>query len=154
MGDWGPLEIVLVLVLAIGVLNAIGKNTSLLSVPQDNQTVGISEKDARCGLALSVPKQNEQITQSIRVAGSVNGCKWRIQDATALFAQVIDEEGAPLSDFVSVPIISTSGSKNTFDASISLLSTPETKTGTLILIPSVQTDESITVRIPLRFIPQ
>ncbi len=158
MDNWGPLEIILVLVLALAVLGAIGNkdNKQALAPNIENQSLSsLSEKDKRCGLTLTTPKSLERVSTNIHVSGSVSGCKWKVDGETALYAQVVNGGGAPVSAFTTVPVTETTTTRSTFDTVITLdPSTPSSGTGYLILIPAVADSDAITVRIPVRFVQQ
>ncbi len=155
MDKWGPFEIILGLVLVIGILNAIGKNPGVAPVgtPTDTQkTVQLSEKDKWCGLSITTPLSKEIVSTNVRVSGSIQGCKWQPNGTTALYAQVINKKGEPVSSFVTVPITAQSATASFFDTTIDLVGVAP-GSGTLILIPATpQKETSISVRIPLQFI--
>lgn len=154
--SWGPFEIVLVLVLALGVLNAIsGKNTSPVITPDSSkELVGLSEKDKRCGLSVTSPVSLEKVSNSIALAGSVSGCRWNSSEDIALYAQVITGGGVPISDYTAVIINNTDVNKKTFNMAISLNNAPTSGTGYVLLLPAVSEKEAVSVRIPIRFVRQ
>lgn len=154
--DWGPFEIILALVLLVGVLDAVGgKNTSPIVNPSSSKEVSkISEKDKRCGLSVISPVSLEKVTNSIRLEGSVSGCRWNSSGETALYAQVITGGGVPVSDYTAVVINNADTVKKTFNMAISLRDTPTSGTGYVLLIPAVSEKEAISVRIPVRFVRQ
>lgn len=158
MDSWGPLEIILVLVLALAVLGAIGnKDSKQAFAPNtDNQSIStLSEKEKRCGLTLTTPKSLERVSGVVQVSGSVSGCKWKVSGTTALYAQIVNGGGAPVSAFTPIPVVTTTAANATFDTAITLdANTPSSGTGYLILIPAIADKDAITVRIPVRFAQQ
>lgn len=153
MGDWGPFEIILVLVLVAGIFSAIGRAPTIAPTSQNQtQQVGLSDAEKRCGLSLTSPLARARVTDGVRVSGSVNGCKWNPVGEIALYAQIIDAKGAPLSDLTTIPPVAPAVVNTPFDMTVPLSSIPKTDTGTLILIPAEQRDDAITVRVPLRFV--
>lgn len=155
MNEWGPLEIILVLVLAIALLTNIGAKNSVTqkTQTQPNTTALLSDKEKRCGLTVESPVSLEKVAGTIHVAGVVSGCKWNIEGGTALYAQVVDGAGVPVSTFTAVPVGVTTNEITTFNTDISLTKTSK-KTGYLILIPAASTKENVSVRIPIRFVVQ
>jgi hypothetical protein len=153
MDQWGPLEIILVLVLVLGVLGAVGsKNQPAFAPTTGEQSLStLSEKDKRCGLTLGTPKSLERVKDGVRLSGSVSGCKWKVDGTTALYAQIVNGGGAPVSAFTTVPILTTDTTRSFFDTVVSLENAPASGTGYLILIPAVADSDAVTVRIPLRF---
>lgn len=153
MDQWGPLEIILVLVLVLGILGAVnGKKQPAFAPTTDGQSLStLSEKDKRCGLSLSTPKSLERVKDTVRLSGSVSGCKWKIDGTTALYAQIVNGGGAPVSAFTTVSVLTTDTARSFFDTAISLENAPTSGTGYLILIPAVADSDAVTVRIPLRF---
>lgn len=154
MNDWGPLEIILGLVLIVGILNSLGhKNTSPFIAPQSSKEVStLSDKDKRCGLSVSAPISLERVSTSVRLEGAVSGCRWSPSGETALFAQVITGAGVPVSEFVAVPVATTDPLRATFSTTIDIGRNPAKGTGYLILIPAVSEKEALSVRIPVRFV--
>lgn len=153
MDQWGPLEIILVLVLVLGILGAVGgKNQPAFAPTSGEQSLStLSEKDKRCGLTLSTPKSLERVSGSVRVSGSINGCKWKVDGTTALYAQVVNGGGVPVSAFTTVSVATSDTTRSFFDTIVSLENAPSSGTGYLILIPAVADSDAVTVRIPLRF---
>ena len=156
--SWGAFEVILGLVLAIGLLSSIsnkGKITPVVStdVPEKATIASIDTSTDRCGLAITAPLSLERVSESVRLAGLLSGCNWKPDGTTALFAQVINAGGVPLSDFVPVQDLGTDFLHTSFDTVITIDGNP-TGTGYLILIPATQQEQtrSISVRIPLRFI--
>lgn len=154
MNDWGPLEIILGLVLIVGILNSIGhKSTSPFVAPQSSKEVStLSEKDKRCGLSISAPLSLERVSTTVRLEGAVSGCRWTPSGETALYAQVITGAGVPVSEFTAIPITTSDPVRATFSTTIAIPRNPAKGTGYLILIPAVSEKEALSVRIPVRFV--
>lgn len=154
--SWGPFEIIIALVLAMGVLNAIsGKNIVSDVNPNSSKEITVlSEKDKRCGLSIISPVSLEKVSNSIRLEGSVSGCRWNSSNDVALYAQVITGGGVPVSDYIAVVINNTDDIKKTFNMAISLNDTSRSGTGYVLLIPAVSEKEAISVRIPIQFVRQ
>ena len=156
-GGWGTFEIILGLLLATALLANIGnkgkvyKPLEITDAPK--QTVSKPDTSAnRCGLSITARLSLQNVSQSVRLVGSVNGCNWKTDGTTALFAQVVNGGGAPISEFVTVPSNGADIFNSAFDTMIPLYGNP-TGTGYLILVPATQEEgKSITVRIPLHFV--
>jgi hypothetical protein len=158
-GDWGVFEIVLGLLLVSAILSNIGnkgKPYKPLEVADSKQEIvspkGTSDAN-KCGLSITSPLSLQKTTNnSIRLAGSVNGCKWKPNGDTALFAQIITGAGVPISEFVSVQDNKSDLLKNAFDTVISTTGSYK-GTGYIILVPALQEEgQSITVRIPITIV--
>jgi hypothetical protein len=152
--SWGPFEVLLILLLAIGLLSNIsGKSNTLSTTNPKNENIHTVDTSAnRCGLSVTAPLSLERVYGSVRLSGSVNGCNWKPDGNTALFAQVINGAGVPVSDFTPVINNGTNFINTSFDTTIYLNTNPS-GTGYLILIPAIQDpNRPITVRIPLRFV--
>ena len=153
--SWGAFEVILGLLLAIGLISSIqGKPISSItkeekpkekiSLPDDSQN--------RCGLSITTPLSLQNVSGYVRVSGSVNGCNWKPDGNKALFAQIINGAGVPVSDFVTVMGNGSNFLTTAFDTTIIINGNP-TGTGYLILIPATPiVERSTTVRIPLRFV--
>jgi hypothetical protein len=154
--SWGPFEVVLVLILIIGILSNInnkGEVTPVATEPKKVTLAPIDDSANRCGLSVTTPISMQKTYGSVRLAGSVNGCNWKAVGDIALYAQVINGAGVPVSDFVAVPDNGGDFINTAFDTNIFINGNPS-GTGYLILIPAVQpsSEKSITVRIPLKFV--
>ena len=154
---WGTFEIILGLLLATALLGNIGNKGKVYKPLEvtDTPKQTVTKPDTsvnRCGLSITAPLSLQNVSRSVRLTGSVNGCNWKVTGTTALFAQVVNGGGAPISEFITVPVNESDVFTNAFDTTIALSGTP-TGTGYLILIPAVQEEgKSITVRIPLHFV--
>jgi hypothetical protein len=153
---WTALEIIVVLVLAIGLLDRLtGRETTPILGPGTTQPAADSKldySDPYCGLTLITPKRNASIAQSISLAGSVSGCNWNTDGKTALHAQITDANGLPLSEYLTIPISTKTTATANFAGIITLTAPAPTATGTLILIPATSSERNVSVRIPLRFV--
>lgn len=154
--SWGPFEVILALVLGIGLLSAIsnkGQVTPLIKDTPKKETVSKLDDSAnRCGLSVSLPLSSQKVSGSVRLSGLVSGCNWVADGTTALFAQVINGAGMPVSDFVTVSNNGSDFIHTAFDTVININGNPS-GTGYLILIPAKQKEgKSISVRIPLQFV--
>ncbi len=154
--SWGPFEVVLVLILVIGILSNIGNKGKVVPVETEPKKVTLAPIDDsanRCGLSVTTPMSLQKTYGSVRLAGSVNGCNWRSEGNTAIFAQVINGAGVPISDFIAVPNNGGDFINTAFDTEIFINGNPS-GTGYLILIPAIQQnpEKPITVRIPLKFV--
>lgn len=154
---WGTFEIILGLLLAIALLSNIGNKGKVYKPLDTNNSKKetVSEIDTStnsCGLSITSPLSLQKVSANIRLSGSTNGCNWKPKENVALFAQVVDSSGRPVSEFITVP---DSGSDifnvSSFDININIEGNPK-GTGYLILIPATQNEKSITVRIPLNFV--
>lgn len=154
-GSWGTFEIILGLVLVIALLSHLSKNNQIPTIAPANTNSSIAAPDtstARCGLSITTPLSKQKVADSIHLSGSVNGCNWRPSGSVALYAQVINSAGVPLSEFVAVPDTGRDLINTAFDTNITITGNPTPGTGYLILIPATQTEKSITVRIPITFV--
>jgi hypothetical protein len=153
---WGPFEILLVVLLSIGLLSALtnkGKGTPVFDLGEGKDTTTTREDTSTnsCGLAIVTPLSLARISTEIHLSGYVHGCNWTPKDGIALYAQVINASGMPVSDYVAVPDAQTDILYTAFDTTIQI--TQETTgSGYLILIPATPTTKSISVRIPLQFV--
>lgn len=155
-GGWTALEIIVVLILAIGLLDRLTGRTEP-PVDTGNNTATKTTittqnyDDPYCGLTVTSPKPKASITNSLSLIGKVSGCNWNTDGTTALNAQIIDANGLPLSEYIPVPITTTTSTAANFGSVIALTVPAPTHTGTLILIPAVQGSKTQSVRIPLTF---
>ncbi len=153
--SWGPFEVVLVLLLAIAILSNLGTNnkTTVVETPVKKTIVAPLDDSAnRCGLSIVAPLSAQKVYDSVRLKGSINGCNWKPDGQTALFAQIINGAGVPVSDFTPVMNNGSDFINTAFDTTVYLTTVQPSGTGYLLLIPAVQqSDKTITVRIPIRF---
>lgn len=160
---WGPLEIIFVIILVIALLDKLtGKQTVLFPGNTDSQTPTQSQPakpDATkngCGLTIITPEMNAKVGTSIAIVGSVAGCNWVPTQDIALYAQVIDANGLPVSLYEAIaPSTTRANGEVTFSTTISLNKTPATTKGTIIFIPATPVpNRAVTIRMPLTFIGQ
>jgi hypothetical protein len=158
-GGWTALEIIVVLILAIGLLDRIsGKPITPLfdssSTKPASQKPALDYTNPYCGLSISSPKSNALVTTSIALVGTVHGCNWLPNGTVALNAQVIDANGLPLTDYLNIPSTTKTDTATNFASVIALTAPSPTHSGYLILIPATpkQIGESTSVRIPLQFV--
>lgn len=154
--SWGAFEVILALLLGVALLSNIGgKNTTKTTTvdsPKKETVSKVDDSANRCGLAVTAPLSLQKVSGSVRLSGVITGCNWKPDGTTALFAQVINGAGVPLSEFVSVQSNETDIINTAFDTTIAITGNPS-GTGYLILIPATPVAEkSITVRIPLKFV--
>lgn len=155
--SWGPFEVVLVLLLVIAIFSNLGSNKTKTVLPvKEPKKVTITPVDTsanKCGLSITAPLSLEKVYDSVHLSGSVNGCKWNPDGDTALFAQVINGSGVPVSEFTAVTNNNSNFLNTSFDTTIQLNGNQIPGTGYLILIPAIQQGTNpITVRVPLRFV--
>lgn len=156
--SWGAFEVILALLLAVALLSNIGNNTTkdstkpTTTTPKKTTVSKIDDSANRCGLAVTAPLSLQKVSGSVRLSGVITGCNWKPSENTALFAQVINGAGVPVSEFIAVQNNNTDLINTAFDTNIEITGN-QTGTGYLILIPATPVaDKSITVRIPLQFV--
>lgn len=156
--SWGAFEVILALLLGVALLSNIGgKNTtnkkpSSEVIPKKETVSKIDDSANRCGLAITAPLSLQKVSGSVKLSGVITGCNWKPDGNTALFAQVINSVGEPISEFIAVQKNDSDIINVAFDTTISISGNPS-GTGYLILIPATPVaQKSITVRIPLKFI--
>lgn len=155
--SWGPFEIILVLLLVIAIMSHLSKGSTTAPAPtapkKATVLAPIDDSANRCGLSITAPLSSQKVYGNVRLTGSVNGCNWRPNGETALYAQVINGAGVPVSDFVAVQSSGVSLTNTAFDTTIYFNTNPANGTGYIILIPAVnEGTKSITVRVPIRFV--
>lgn len=160
--QWGTFEIILVLLLGIGFLSylagdpinhQIDQNTSTNSTPKTSVAdIELYNQDT-CGLKLFRPQFLEKATTFVTLSGYTEGCNWTKKDDVALYAQVVDSKGIPLSSYVSIAAIGEEGSlQQNFEDTVRLIETPKTKNGYLLLVPATNyADQTKSVRVPISF---
>lgn len=153
--SWGTLEIIVGIILLIGLLDRISGGISG-SLGQGSKTTVTTEQTSEkmCGLTIYAPVEGQKVSRDVSVEGIAGTCNWKVANGIALFAQVIDAKGAPLSDYT--PIRSQDKDprgKIQFSEMVPIVEIPKTKTGYLILVPAEQsrTRYTISVRIPISF---
>jgi len=154
--EWTALEIVLVLILAIALIQQLsGKR--LFPVVTENtskQEETSYEYDSSnfCGLSVFRPKPMEKVTTFVTLAGETNGCNWPSTPQVALYAQVVDSKGKPVSGYLTIPPISYTEYNAEFSTIITLNSKPAKGIGYLILVPSKSSSAgTASARIPVQF---
>jgi hypothetical protein len=154
-GGWTALEIIVVLILAIGLLDRISGRSAVPIAGTDDSSAAATSKldysDPKCGLTVVTPKAKTVVTNSVNLIGTVSGCNWSSEGTVALDAQVVDADGLPLTDYVNVPITTKTATAANFASTIAFSTPPATSTGTLILIPATRTNHTQSVAIPLIF---
>lgn len=153
--SWGTFEVILGLLLAIGLLSNIsGKPITPITETKksEQQVTKVDDSEKRCGLSITSPLSLSKVSTSFRLSGSVNGCNWKPDGKTALFAQVINGAGVPVSDFVRVEGTGDNVFNTSFDKQIFITGSPK-GAGYVLLIPAIQNpDKPISIRIPLTFV--
>lgn len=153
--QWNALEIIIVLVLVIGLVEKIDGNkaaapTSTTSATITNRTI----TGSTCGLTLLQPVPLQKVVGAAPLVGNVAGCDWEPTDQVALYAQLVDSHGTPVSSYMPVPATDRVGDSATFSSTIVFSRTPAHGTGYLILVPAMQPDtvsDTITARLPITF---
>jgi hypothetical protein len=153
-GGWSALEIILVIVLAIGFMTQLQNgftSTPDTAQPVSKDTSTQVEGDT-CGLVLSRPHSLEKVTSFVSLTGRIEGCAWVPTETVAMYAQVIDSRGKTLSPYVTVPPINKQYESAYVDATIPLTTQPATSKGFLILVPAQTQGQTNTLRIPITFV--
>ncbi len=172
-GGWTAIEIIIVLILAIAVLSRIrGVSPSIINEPKVPTTASkrndpylspyvspateapTTTLDPRgCGITVLRPKPLEKVSGFVRVTGTVSGCEWETTETVAVYAQVIDSRGRPVSDYVAIPVEGRMLDSTTFSGTVELRDPNITGTGTLILLSATTNSDNIqaTARIPIKF---
>jgi hypothetical protein len=153
--SWGALEIGLVLVLVIGFLTQLQngfKPSGTIEPAKKQEVVSAPLNQDTCGLTINRPHSLEKVTTFVTLSGSVDGCQWRPTDRVALYAQVIDSYGRPVSEYTTVPALERQYDEAVFNASIYLNTQPTTTKGFVILAPAQTiTQQTPNYRIPITF---
>jgi hypothetical protein len=153
--SWGALEIGIVVLIIVAILSRDNVQNSSGNTNEELPAGSISEQvDYSCGLQVTSPARNSSVNASFTLRGITEGCYWVPKNGVVLSYQVIDGQGAPVSDFKTImqnpsaPVIPF-----VFEESVVLTNTPKTKEGTIIFTaPALSTEnQSVTVRIPIRF---
>ncbi len=155
--SWGTFEVVLVILLVAGVLGRLqGKPFGAIDNPKEESvTQNFSENQKNnCGLNIINPKSFEKITSSFIIEGYTFGCDWVSSENVALYLQVVDSKGLPVSNYTT--IVPSSFDQSTLGANFSTIINLNTKanpgTGYVILLPMKNDDKNtITHRIPVNF---
>lgn len=155
--DWGALEIVLGILLAIALIDRLQGGKGLFKVEETPSSITseeiLSQEEAQCGLSLTKPRPQEKITGFVIVSGSITGCNWFSTPDVALYAQLVDSRGKPVSNYTTiVPRTYSVNGFSTFESVVYVTAPPAAGTGYLILVPSKQISATtITARIPIQF---
>jgi hypothetical protein len=157
---WTAVEIIVVIILVIALLSQLtGKKiTPVISPNSSTQTTTpAADTDAAipaCGITIERPKPLESVKGFVTLIGNTTGCGWEVKNAVALYAQVVDSRGKPVSVYTPIPatLIDANGLA-TFSSTIRLTAVPNAGTGTLILVPTVPapSETQQTLRIPIQF---
>lgn len=159
---WETFEIVIVVILLGGILMKLtGTNitpTSYTDTSSTSQGTSTSVSaptplpHEACGLTLTAPLSRSKVNGYVRVTGQVSGCAWIATPTVALYAQVINSQGLPVSEYTAIRPSVTSGTVVPFDGFVDFTTAPDHGTGYLILVPATpQQGTSTTVRIPITF---
>jgi hypothetical protein len=160
---WSPVEVILALVLIIAILSRIkGVSPSIIpkEVSQQPQTQTPIKKPVQnipktsCGLMVYRPKPLETVSGTIVLNGIVTGCGWNATRNTALYVQVIDDYGYPLTEYLAVPISGENDKGTLFYESIVLSAPTQRKKGYVLFFPASSDSTStrqISSRIPISF---
>ncbi len=159
-GKWETFEIVIIVILIGGILVRLtgtslsGTRSTNTKAPTTTQTVTTpATPNDICGLTTSAPLANQKVKGSVTISGTINGCDWMPVNGVALYAQVIDKNGKPVSDYIHVPAQNVVDSTASFSMTIALYNQPASGSGTVIFIPvrPVSTKGGVSARIPITF---
>ncbi|HWC57587.1 MAG TPA: hypothetical protein VG621_01380 [Candidatus Paceibacterota bacterium] len=159
---WEPFEVILVILLLVGLLTKL--QSSFKKTPSPTTTAShttattssqkTSAASATCGLTITHPLPSEKVYATLALSGSTNGCNWTSTPTVALYAQVVDGSGKPVSGYIAVPPATVTGTVTKFAMTIPLTTGAATGNGLLILLPAAPSlDQSISYRIPITFSP-
>ncbi len=153
--EWGPLEIIIGIVVAIALLNRLSGNPTspFKNTSQSTDTVVEQQNSSTCGLSIVRPKPLEKVKDFVTIGGTVGSCDWKTKDTVALYAQLVDRKGVPVSSYVAVTPSQIDGDTVSFMQTIDIVGNPTSGTGYLILIPAVETGSttSLSYRVPITF---
>ncbi len=155
---WEPFEILLIVVLIGGVLMKLDGGTRSPATPttgtvKNTSSISTATPREACGLTTSRPRSLEKVSTFVTISGTVSGCNWIPTESIALYAQVVDSGGKPVSEYTAIPAGNIQNLLLSFSASVPLINAPKKGTGYLILIPATvpQNGQTTTARIPLTF---
>ncbi len=153
---WEPFEIIVVIILAVGLLSQItGKKITPIVSTEKTKTEEIDRPEttgSTCGLNISRPHPLENVANFVTLSGYTDGCDWASTETVAMYAQVIDIRGTPVSRYETVPVINKNDEGSFFNTTITLTASASKGIGYLILVPAKNlTDYTNTTRIPLTF---
>lgn len=146
---WGPLEIILAIVLGIAFLTYItGKSIGPAPViPREN-----TADAGRCALSMIRPKPLEKVAEYATVTGAISQCEKSLKQYASLYARMVDANNIPVSAQTRITIKKTSATSATFASTIRLTNVPITRTGYIIISPDPQFAESeLSARVPITF---
>ncbi len=149
--SWGTFEIVIGIVLLVGLLDRISARIpGIVSSGVSGSDTAV-KSETLCGLSIKTPIPSQKVGRDVVVSGSAGSCDWEIVNGIALFAQVVDSKGAPLSSYT--PIRTRGEDDDSFYGTVAVTSIPKTTTGYLFLVPASQnsSDETVSTRIPIKF---
>jgi hypothetical protein len=148
---WGPLEIILVIVLGIAFLTYItGRSIGPGPViPPAEKTV--DSQPARCGLTIIRPKPLEKVSEFVTIAGTVENCTWQETIHPVLYAHIVDAHGISVSHLVVVDLKKTSAASASFNTTIALGSAPVSRTGYVVISHEKELNPELTAQVPITF---
>lgn len=159
-GFWGPFEVLVIILLVIGFISKFsspnnGEETTKESAEKSvikGSGPQVVSNNSLCGLTIARPKPLEVVNGKVVLSGKTEGCDWASTTDVALFAQVIDNKGVPLSSYTTIAPSSQDDQATYFYNEITLSETPKTTMGYLILVPAQRVGEKTkTARISLKF---
>lgn len=153
--SWGALEIILVVVLVIGFFTQLQNgftDPNTVDSSKSKETISSTTPEPVCGLTVSRPRSLEKITTFVTLTGQVSDCQWKATETVALYAQVIDSTGRPLSEYTAVAPQQLMYGQASFAATIYLNRQSTTTKGFVILAPAQNYgEETASYRIPVTF---
>lgn len=155
-GKWEPFEIAVVVILLGGLLMRLTGTLPKTNTPSsESSTTTTTQTQAgeqhTCGLSIARPHSLEKVTSSVTLNGNLTGCNWYPKDGIALYAQVVDARGTPVSDYTAVAASDLSDTPS-FMTMLPITGTPKKGTGYVILVAAKNTQaRTITARIPIKF---
>ncbi len=148
---WDAFEIGFAVILILGILANLGGGFTKSSTTTPKKETTVTKPKENCGLTIARPHSLERVGSFVTLIGSVGTCNWQTQNNVALYAQITDFYGKPISAYTQVLITGTNGATAQFDTAIELTQQPATNKGYLLLLPAVQPQTPINIRIPLTF---
>lgn len=164
-GDgWKTIEIIIAIILGIALISQITGKRIVPVISPDSPTdtrdpaskrTEVIESDLpSCGLSIARPKPLEVVKSFVTLNGNTTGCGWEVKNGIALYAQVVDTRGKPISAYTPIPAAAIDANGlTTFSSTIQLTAVPTAGTGTLILVPAIasMSETGQTARIPIVF---
>jgi hypothetical protein len=149
---WGPLEIILVIVLGIAFLTYItGRSIGPGPIIPPKETAETISTPIRCGLSILRPKPLEKVSDFVTLTGTVENCSWDAQVQPVLYARIVDAGGVGVSHIVVVDLHKTSSTSATFSTSISYRTTPVSRSGYVVISNKAEMNDALTAQIPITF---